>query len=118
MDAPQVVQATNKYDETQALEGLRTFQSASVWFRGFNPAELVQLVGFCTFHILSPGETVTRAGEPASFLCLLVWGELDLMGAHGELEDVIETGALVGESNVFFGGVRRSGAAPSLQCCA
>jgi hypothetical protein len=49
-------------------------------------------VAFITFHILAPGEVVVRAGEPSTFLGLLVWGEVcaqrgTLAGSqHGALQ--------------------------------
>ena len=67
---------------------------------------------FCAFHILTPGDTVTSKGELSTFLGFLIWGELDLLNDKGEVDDVVEHGALIGESNVFFGGTRPSGPLP------
>ena len=68
---------------------------------------------FITFHILAPDEVVVRAGEPSTFLGLLVWGEVDVLDHKGKVVDVADQGALIGEAALFFGGQRLTSARPS-----
>jgi len=54
----------NQHNESEAVEALRTCQGASVWFRGFNAAELSQLVRHqrpCPTNALTFNHPVTHA---------------------------------------------------------
>jgi hypothetical protein len=109
--------ATNRYNEGEAVEALRNYQGCSTAFRGFDVIQLSRLVGYFTFHSLSAGELVLVKGECATFIGLLLWGEIDIMLSEGSLGHTLLQGSIIGESHLFTGGDRAADAKAAARGC-
>ena len=73
-------------------------------FARFDRVSLLAVAAQCTFATYQPGATVMREGEPGSFACVILEGEVDIfveLGAGPILMATIGRNRIVGELGVF-----------------
>ena len=90
----------------ERFEMLQRASSHSVYFRGFEDEELRTLAANMAIFHFDAGETIMQKGESASWVGVVLDGELEARDESGVRLGAANVGALAGEISLFQGGVR------------
>ena len=88
------------------FEMLQRASSHSAYFRGFEDEELRILAANMAIFHFDVGETIMQKGESASWVGVVLDGELEARGEGGVRLGAANVGSLAGEISLFQGGVR------------
>ncbi|KAK3269160.1 hypothetical protein CYMTET_22377, partial [Cymbomonas tetramitiformis] len=89
-------------EESEAFEALARCQGDSIFFRGFDEAELHLLARLAPVVGLAEGELLSSSGDAASFVGVLAAGKVDVMRRQDLVGEVF-SGDLLGEGGFFSG---------------
>jgi signal transduction histidine kinase len=79
---------------------------ANRFLEGFSPAGRARLMGHLIYQDLVAGEYLFHEGDPAEGVCLVIDGQVEIIQAAGEREEIlscIEAGGFLGEVAVLDG---------------